>query len=434
MSLHMHATDYQALMPAQYRRHSRNPRSWRRARFTARALLIALVCFSSARQAAAEISYNSDVRPILAKRCFECHGPDEHAREAELRLDLPLPPDRRTADEGLPIVPGNAQQSVAYQRIISRDDDERMPPSHKEPLSAAEAEVIRKWIDEGAAYQQHWAFVPPVQPAVPEVTDYSWARSPHEFFLLAAGAAAGLYTSKAATAATLVRRVYLDLIGLPPLPEEVHRFLRDMEATSLDAAYQKLIDDLMSRSQYGEHWARRWLDLARYADSNGYEKDRPRNMWRYRDWVVGALNDDMPFDQFTVEQIAGDMLPDATLEQRIATGFHRNTMLNEEGGIDPLEYRFHAMTDRVATTGASWLGLTLGRPQCNTQKSRRSQTSSIDGPTASKSAAKRVNQRESPQPPEQILSPGSPTCEHDSAGGRRCSPGRRHRISRCSQS
>ena len=206
--------------------------------------------------------------------------------------------------------------------------------------------------------------MPPRQAPLPAVKQKDWPRNPIDHFILARLEAEGLKPSPPADRAALVRRLYLDLIGFPPTPEEADAFVND---TAPDA-YEKLVDRLLASPHYGERWARRWLDLARYADTNGYEKDRPRSIWPYRDWVIAALNADMPFDQFTVEQLAGDMLPGATLEQRIATGFHRNTMLNEEGGIDPLEFRFHAMTDRVATTGTTWLGLTIGCAQCHTHK------------------------------------------------------------------
>ena len=200
--------------------------------------------------------------------------------------------------------------------------------------------------------------------ALPIVHNKTWARNPIDNFVLARLEKANLTPAPEADRYTLIRRVSLDLIGIPPTPDEADAFVRD----SRPDAYERLIDRLLASPHYGERWARLWLDLARYADTNGYEKDRPRSMWPYRDWVIHALNADMPFDRFTVAQIAGDMLPNATDADRIATGFHRNTMLNEEGGADPLEYRFHAMTDRVATTGGTWLGLTVGCAQCHTHK------------------------------------------------------------------
>jgi hypothetical protein len=309
--------------------------------------------------------FTRDIRPVLARHCFKCHGPDDKARKAKLRLDL-----RDTAlhggRSGLPaIVPGKLEESELARRISSSDESEVMPPAAaKNPLSDRDKDLLRRWIASGAEYKQHWAFIPPRQAPLPPVKRTDWPRNPIDHFVLARLEAAGLAPSPPADRSTLVRRVYLDLIGLPPTPEETDAFIND----NAPDAYEKLVERLLASPHYGERWARRWLDLARYADTNGYEKDRVRSMWPYRDWVIRALNRDLPFDQFTIEQIAGDMLPNATLDQRIATGFHRNTMINEEGGNDPQEFRFHAMTDRVATTGTTWLGLTVGCAQCHTHK------------------------------------------------------------------
>jgi hypothetical protein len=324
--------------------------------------------------------FNRDVRPILSRHCFKCHGPDDKQRMAGLRLDLreaavkPGPGGRRA------IVPGTIARSELVRRIELTGGGV-MPPAHtKNPLTAAQKDVLKRWVAAGAGYDAHWAFVPPKQPPLPKVKDAAWPRNPIDHFVLARLEAAGMKPSPQADPYTLVRRVHLDLIGIPPTPEEVDAFVTEYEAEAgvparapnaqrpTPDAYSRLVDRLLASPHYGERWARRWLDLARYADTNGYEKDRPRSVWPYRDWVINALNADMPFDRFTIEQLAGDMLPNATLEQRIATGFHRNTMLNEEGGIDPLEFRFHAMADRVATTGTAWLGLTTGCAQCHTHK------------------------------------------------------------------
>lgn len=301
--------------------------------------------------------FTEKVRPILAAHCFKCHGPDDRTRKADLRLD------RR--EDALRVL-GREGDSELLRRIESRDPDEQMPPPQaKIPLTDEQKQILKRWVEQGAPYREHWAFIPPRRPAVPPVTNPNWERrNPIDAFILARLEKEGLSPAPAADRATLVRRVYLDLIGLPPTPEEADEFIHD----SRPDAYERLVDRLLASPRYGERWARRWLDLARYADTNGYEKDRPRSIWPYRDWVIRALNADMPFDQFTIEQIAGDMLPDATESQRIATGFHRNTMLNEEGGIDPLEFRFYAMVDRVNTTGTVWLGLTLGCAQCHTHK------------------------------------------------------------------
>jgi Protein of unknown function (DUF1553)/Protein of unknown function (DUF1549)/Planctomycete cytochrome C len=302
--------------------------------------------------------FTTEVRPILARHCFKCHGPDDKARKAKLRLD-----QREIALRVLS--PGKPDQSELLKRISSHDPAFMMPPPvAKSPITDAQRQVLRRWIEGGAGYTQHWAFVPPKRWDLPAVKQGNWPKNGVDNFILARLEAEGLSPSPEADRYTLVRRLYLDLIGVPPTIEEADAFIADNSAE----AYEKLVDRLLQDPRYGERWARRWLDLARYADTNGYEKDRQRSIWPYRDWVIDALNADMPFDRFTIEQLAGDMLPNATEAQRIATGFHRNTMLNEEGGIDPLEFRFHAMTDRVATTGTVWLGLTLGCAQCHSHK------------------------------------------------------------------
>jgi hypothetical protein len=310
-------------------------------------------------------AFNTEVRPILARHCFKCHGPDDKARKAQLRLDQRDAALRGGRSKQPALVPGHPEQSELIRRIFAEDESEIMPPPQtKNPLSEEDKQILKRWIADGAEYRQHWAFVPPQQAPLPKVKQTSWPRNPIDYFILARLEAEGLKPSPEADRYTLVRRLYLDLIGLPPTPEEAEAFVNDKSAD----AYEKLIDRLLASPHYGERWARRWLDLARYADTNGYEKDRPRSIWPYRDWVINALNADMPFDQFTIEQLAGDLLPHATEDQKIATGFHRNTMLNEEGGIDPLEYRFYAVVDRVAVTGTTWLGLTLGCAQCHTHK------------------------------------------------------------------
>ncbi|HJT30849.1 MAG TPA: PSD1 and planctomycete cytochrome C domain-containing protein, partial [Pirellulales bacterium] len=318
------------------------------------------VLMHSAALAEAPLRYSRDIRPILAEKCFKCHGPDDKTREADLRLDL-----REEAIAAGAIAPGKADGSGLVRRILSDDPQERMPPpASRKELTVEQKERLRRWVDEGAEYETHWAFVKPSRPPLPPVRDAGWPQNAIDHFVLARLEADGLAPSPPADRYTLVRRLYLDLIGLPPTPAEADTFVAD----SSPDAYPRLVERLLASPHYGERWTRRWLDLARYADTNGYEKDRERSIWPYRDWVVAALNRDLPFDQFTIEQLAGDLLPDATLEQRIATGFHRNTMLNEEGGIDPLEFRYYAMTDRVATTGTAWLGLTIGCAQCHHHK------------------------------------------------------------------
>ena len=287
---------------------------------------------------ATEPDFNRDVRPILAAKCFKCHGPDEKARKADLRLDA-------ANDVGKKLV----------ERIHSKDPEELMPPpAVKKPLTDAEKKVLSDWIGAGARYDPHWAFVPPKKSAAKSLDEIVRGRLLKE----------GLNPSPEADKVTLIRRAYLDLIGYPPTPDELDAYLKDTSAN----AYEKVVDRLLASPHYGERWARRWLDLARYADTNGYEKDRGRTVWPYRDWVIKALNDDLPFDRFSIEQLAGDMLPNATRDQIVATAFHRNTMLNEEGGIDPLEFRYYAVVDRANVNGTVWMGLTMGCAQCHTHK------------------------------------------------------------------
>jgi len=328
-----------------------------------RALGLSLTLGLAAGSARAEVDYSRDVRPILSKHCFACHGPDEGKREADLRLDRAAD---AYADRGgyAVVVSGRPQDSELLRRVTADDGSLRMPPEGRAPLAPGEVETLAKWVSEGAEYREHWSFTPIARPTPPSVNNAKWLRNDIDRFVLAKMEQAGTRPAAEADRYRLVRRVYLDLIGLPPTPEEAARFVRD----SRPDAYEHLVDELLASQHYGERWARRWLDLARYSDTNGYEKDRPRTMWLYRDWVINALNADMPFDQFTIEQLAGDMLPEATAGQQIATGFHRNTMLNEEGGVDPQEFRYLSIVDRVATTGAVWLGMTVGCAQCHTHK------------------------------------------------------------------
>ncbi|MCA9263983.1 MAG: PSD1 domain-containing protein [Planctomycetales bacterium] len=306
------------------------------------------------------IDFNQDIRPLFAAKCFVCHGPDQEHRESDLRLDV-----RQEAINYGAIEPGNADDSLFIQRILSDDPDEVMPPPHaNDVLTDQQKQLFVQWVNQGAPYAEHWAFVPPVKSALPQIQNATWPRNDIDYFVLARLEAQNLKPAPEADRYALVRRVYLDLIGLPPTPEQADAFVEDTDPL----AYENLVDQLLQSEHYGERWARQWLDLARYSDTNGYEKDRERSIWPYRDWVIRALNNDMPFNQFTVEQIAGDMLPNPTEDQKIATGFQWNTMINEEGGIDPLEYRFYAMVDRVATTGSVWLGLSTGCAQCHTHK------------------------------------------------------------------
>ncbi len=303
--------------------------------------------------------FTREIRPILARYCFKCHGPDEKTRKAKMRLDMPESAYKAA------IVPGQPDKSALIARVFAGEPGKVMPPpSTKTVLTGQQKDVLKRWIASGAKYQPHWAFVPPRRPVLPAIKDRSWPRNPIDHFVLSRLEANGLKPSPLADPYTLIRRLSLDLIGLPPTPEEVDAFVKKPSPK----AYEELVDRLLASPRYGERWARRWLDLARYADTNGYEKDRPRIIWPYRDWVIRAINDDMPFDRFTIEQIAGDLLPSPRPEQVVATGFHRNTMVNEEGGIDPLEFRYYAVVDRVNTTATTWLGLTLGCAQCHSHK------------------------------------------------------------------
>lgn len=330
------------------------------------AILAAICCWLIPTQSkAATVDFNRDIRPILASNCLKCHGLDESARKSKLRLDLRATATGPAKSGKFAIVPNKPDESELIRRVTSNDPDYVMPPSSTHvTLSPEQKQLLRNWIAQGAPYSQHWAFIAPRQAPLPKVKQAAWPRNPMDYFVLADLESAGLHPSPQADRYTLIRRLYLDLIGIPPTPNEADEFVND----SSPDAYDKIVDRLLASPRYGERWARRWLDLARYADTNGFEKDRPRTIWPFRDWVIKAFNDDMPFDEFTVEQIAGDMLPNATLSQKIATGFHRNTMLNEEGGIDPQEYRFYSSVDRINTTGTAWLGLTVRCAQCHTHK------------------------------------------------------------------
>jgi hypothetical protein len=309
---------------------------------------------------AASPDFRFVVRPLLAKNCFSCHGPDENQRQADLRLD-----ERTAAVDVGAIIPGSPDESEIMRRITSADPDYRMPPVDSgRPLKADEINAVRDWIATGAKYAPHWSYEAPRRPAPPKVSKPDWCRNAVDFFVLARLDVAKLVPEPQAESYHLIRRVSLDLTGLPPTPQEADEFLLDNRPD----AYERVVDRLLASSAYGEHWARKWLDLARYADTNGYEKDDARTMWPYRDWVINALNADMPFDEFTIEQLAGDLLPNATPEQVIATGFHRNTMQNDEGGTDDEEFRTAAVIDRVNTTMQVWMGTTIGCCQCHSHK------------------------------------------------------------------
>ncbi|MHC5113747.1 MAG: PSD1 and planctomycete cytochrome C domain-containing protein [Planctomycetota bacterium] len=313
----------------------------------------------------AAIDFNRDIRPILSDRCYRCHGPDEAARQAKLRLDLR---DAALAARGpgrAAIVPGDPDASLVMRRITSIDPDDLMPPPESnKTLSGREIELIRRWIAEGAAWDTHWAFVPPHQDDPPATAHRAWARNPIDRFVAAELEARGLAPSPEATKEALLRRVTFDLTGLPPTLEEIDAFLADVAPD----AYERVVDRLLASPRYGERMAMVWLDAARYADTHGYHYDNERSMWRWRDWVVDAYNRNLPFDEFTTQQLAGDLLPDATLDEQIATGFNRNHGITWEGGVIPEEYRIEYVVDRVQTTSTVWLGLTMGCARCHDHK------------------------------------------------------------------
>jgi hypothetical protein len=331
---------------------------------TFRLLISSTFALTSLHAAApAKIEFNRDVRPILSENCFACHGFDPKHREADLRLDT-FDGATQDRDGSRGIVPGDLSKSDAWQRIISEDKDELMPPpkSHKPPLTARQREILKTWIEQGAKYERHWSFEPPKRVSLHPPTAH-----PIDYFIEKKLEENSLKSSPQADATTLIRRVSLDLTGLPPTPSEMDAFIQ-AAAKDADAAYRDLVGRLLKSPHYGERWGRWWLDQARYADSNGYSIDAPRQIWKFRDWVIDALNADMPFDQFTIEQLAGDLLPNATEAQKIATGFHRNTQINQEGGIDKEQFRIDSVFDRVATTGTVWLGLSIGCAQCHDHK------------------------------------------------------------------
>jgi hypothetical protein len=315
-----------------------------------------------------KVDFFRDVQPIFKASCYGCHGPEQQV--AGLRLDSRAAFFKGGAS-GKTLLPGHAKDSLLQTKCEGTAKGLRMPPNAA-PLSREAAETIRLWIDQGADWPEkpssgpgnHWAYAPVKRPPVPAVKGKAWVRNPIDAFVLARLEREGLKPSPDAPKAVLLRRLSLDLTGLPPTVAEVDAFLADPRPD----AYERVVDRLLASPHFGERWARPWLDLARYADTNGYEKDGRRSVWMYRDWVIGALNRNVPFDEFTIEQIAGDMLPRPTLSQRIATGFHRNTLLNEEGGVDRDEQRWLTLVDRVGTTATVWLGSTLACAQCHDHK------------------------------------------------------------------
>jgi len=317
-----------------------------------------------AQESVAAVSFDREIRPILSDSCFTCHGPDEAQRSSGLRLDQR---DGLFSERsgGRVVSPGNVEASLLLQRILSADPDLQMPPPESQRhLTDGQKQLLSRWIQQGAKWSEHWAFVRPQAQAPPRTGNPGWCRNPIDQFVLARLESAGLRPATEADRRTLIRRVSLDLTGLPPKLSEVEAFVADESPD----AWERVVDGLLASQAYGEHMAVAWLDAARYADTSGYQNDGPRSMWRWRDWVIEAFNRNLPFDQFTVEQIAGDLLEEPTLEQRIATGFNRNHRGNAEGGIIPEEYQVEYVADRVDTTFAVWQGLTMGCARCHDHK------------------------------------------------------------------
>lgn len=311
------------------------------------------------------LDFSRDIRPILSNKCFACHGPDENTRQADLRLDSRAGLFGKSASGDVPVVSGDLKNSQLLLRIESSDDDDRMPPPDADhQLTDVEKLTLRKWIQQGAVWQQHWAFVTPVRPNPPVFTDDKWSNSPIDRFVLELLEKKNLQPSKPASREALLRRVYLDLTGLPPTLADRNAFLAD----DSPGAYEKVVNRLLASPQFGEQMAISWLDAARYADSNGYQNDFGRSMWPWRDWVINSINANKPFDEFVIEQIAGDLLPNATLDQKIATGFNRNNRTVTEGGSIDAEWLVENVVDRVETTSATLLGLTMGCARCHDHK------------------------------------------------------------------
>lgn len=317
------------------------------------------------RSRAASVSYNRDIRALLSDHCYACHGPDEKTRKAGLRLDLEAEAVKALKSGHHAIVPGDPSKSTLVERILQTDPNEIMPPPElKKPLSAAQIELLRRWIAEGARYEGHWAYVAPERPEPPSVRATGWPRNDVDAFVLAKLEKEGLRPTPEATKEKLLRRVTLDLTGLPPTVEEIDAYLADPDAK----AYEKVVDRLLASPHYGERMAQQWLDLARYGETQGYHHDRHRDQWHWRDWVIKAFNDNQPYDAFTVEQLAGDLLPNPTREQLIATGFHRNEMTTSEGGALPEEYIVKYAVGRVDTTARVWLGTSMACAECHDHK------------------------------------------------------------------
>jgi hypothetical protein len=327
-------------------------------------VLLSCCVFSACAQADDKIDFNRDVRPIISDKCFQCHGPDATNQDSDFRLD-----DRASAIADLGgyagVVPGDLEQSEMHSRIHDDDLDSKMPPEDsKLSLTDKQRDIVDRWIMEGAVYDEHWSFKPITIPPLPEVETADWSNNEIDYFVLAELEKQGLQPSAEAEKARLLRRVTLDLIGLPPTLEELDHFLADKSSD----AWEKVVDRLLASPLYGERMALVWLDASRYADSGGYQNDIKRSQWPWRDWVINAYNDNMPFDQFTIEQLAGDLLDDPTDQQRLATAFNRNHRINNEGGIIAKEFQVEYVADRVETTSTVWLGLTVGCARCHDHK------------------------------------------------------------------
>lgn len=312
----------------------------------------------------AKVQFARDILPILSSHCFTCHGPDDKGRKAGLRLDVAETATKTLRSGNRAVVPSDTKNSALVARVFADGDDRMPPPKSNHTLKDSEKKLLKRWIEEGAEYQRHWSFVAPTRPALPQIKNKVWVRNPVDAFILARLEKESLQPALEADRYTLARRAAIDLTGLPPTLEMADAFVNDKS----DDAYEKYVDRLLALPSYGERWAQVWLDLARYADSNGYAEDQPRTIWKFRDWVIEAINANMPFDQFTIEQIAGDLLPNPTQEQLMATGFHRNTLTNSEGGTSREEFRNIAVVDRVNTTFQVWMGVTMACAQCHNHK------------------------------------------------------------------
>src|SRR5438309_5275656 len=311
------------------------------------------------------VDFNRDIRPIFSENCYACHGPDGEKRKAGLRLDRKEGALAELKSGNRAIVPGEVVNSALIERITASDEDERMPPLKTgKHLTAAQIDLLRRWIAEGAEWKNHWSFIAPQRPEAPRVENKRWPRNPIDDFILARLEREHLKPSADADKATLLRRVTFDLTGLPPTPEEVDEFLADRRPD----AYEQVVDRLLSSPRYGEHEARYWLDAARYGDTHGLHLDNERSLWPYRDWVIAAFNTNKPFDQFTIEQLEGDLLPNRTMDQQVATGFNRCNVTTSEGGAIDEEFYVRYAVDRTETTATVWMGLTLGCAVCHDHK------------------------------------------------------------------